>query len=812
MSLSGTTVTFKEGNPSKASCSYTFKLAENNSRHFQVYQSMSVNEEKTTVTSNVCKDHFYFYIDNVKLYYRAPATVTFSSSVDATLPANITDIYSGTEVDLTNYYATKVASGYEFIGWSTSEGGDVIESIVVNDDTTLYAVYAETVTEIHPLYGQLAYHLDFTNSFTTDDKTLPYHKTTTTFAEAPAGFPDASTVKLVAYNTDQDPYTKDGAYVMCGGYPRVYLAAKDTAQPFPDGHYTIVWAAKADVTSETVGYYTNQVTLQGSDEESWPTNQAPNLFNTGNLTASFVEKTTFFDKYDTYVKNQNGTTLSNTIGSTMNDLGKIGLYMQIGNSAARTTLRYIDYMKIYYAPYKNVTVSFNANGKDVDVPETVTVSNIINPSNYTLDNCGTARFAGWATTPDGDLLNSSAVALTDDTTLYAVWDENFYPTDAEPDESKLLINLTFNNIEVGNLSSQAFNYTETKYYHYDGANSQTMSSVLPNFVCESDGKSRVFLSVAGDNNILHYDNTNRYNHPDNALRVARTATKGNNFPKIIVNTMSDAAFPDGVYTLAGEIMVEDNDKLTNVNIEAYAGTSEAVVGTIENINTNETYHVVYKLLLKDGVVYNYDTMVASDRVDNQFTRIGFHIPFSVSEDTTVYINLDNFRLYYEEYVPTPRSSFTNSIRVDAPAGIRFKASVANFERENESLSEYGFIVTRESLLTAAGIEDDDFTLDSEVTKVQGANYDKANGVDKVFEENGALTFFTAAVYNIPAANYGDNLVVRPYMVTGSTTTYGEPMTNNILAVATSIKNSDAYESLAEDYKEAIDKIIAGEEL
>ena len=94
--------------------------------------------------------------------------------------------------------------------------------------------------------------------------------------------------------------------------------------------------------------------------------------------------------------------------------------------------------------------------------------------------------------------------------------------------------------------------------------------------------------------------------------------------------------------------------------------------------------------------------------------------------------------------------------------------------------------------------------------VKGVSYGMENGkkVDRIFESDSVNTFFTAAVYNIPADKYGDVIVVRPFVKIGEEIIYGESMSASILEVANRIAASEDYEN----FKETVDKILNGEEI
>ena len=156
----------------------------------------------------------------------------------------------------------------------------------------------------------------------------------------------------------------------------------------------------------------------------------------------------------------------------------------------------------------------------------------------------------------------------------------------------------------------------------------------------------------------------------------------------------------------------------------------------------------------------------------------------------------------------PQSYDVSSIRVKDPSGIRFKASVSDVLRANESLTEYGFIVTLKDLLGETDVND--FTHKTEVSKVEGKSYSKEENIDKVFATENSLTFFTAVLYNMPETQYARDVVVRPYTVVNDEYVYGDAMVNNIKAVAEKLQQDP--EKYVGDVKIAVDKILAGEKL
>ena len=279
---------------------------------------------------------------------------------------------------------------------------------------------------------------------------------------------------------------------------------------------------------------------------------------------------------------------------------------------------------------------------------------------------------------------------------------------------------------------------------------------------------------------------------------------------------------DAKLTISGNKSAEDK----SVVVKMYSASSWSPIHngvTLEDGNpvTVEGYIEVYEK--EDGskafcMPTRTDASSASfpisTGINNVWTRVLFNnIASSSTAEYTV--TFDNLKVEYtNESLLTPNSYKENSIRVNDPAGLRFKSSVANIVRENNDLVEYGFIVTRQAILTNLGIDVNDFTMsNSDLPSnayVKGVNYGMEDGkkVDRIFEIKDNTTFFTAAVYNIPASHYKDVIVVRPFVKTEDRVVYGAPMAASIYEVAQRIASSDDYGK----YKVCVDKILNGEEI
>ena len=165
-------------------------------------------------------------------------------------------------------------------------------------------------------------------------------------------------------------------------------------------------------------------------------------------------------------------------------------------------------------------------------------------------------------------------------------------------------------------------------------------------------------------------------------------------------------------------------------------------------------------------------------------------------------------------------SFVNSfnetsVRITGKAGIRFKARISTavkFEETEFVIEEYGFVVSRKDRLG-----EKELTLNTEV-KVTGVAYNKADGIDVVFDLNDEYCTFTGVVKNVPIEHYGTDLVCKTYTkisVDGVTfVVYGEPVVGNIYDTAKKLlKINPGDEGLIKivlDYEKAIE--LSGDSL
>lgn len=175
-------------------------------------------------------------------------------------------------------------------------------------------------------------------------------------------------------------------------------------------------------------------------------------------------------------------------------------------------------------------------------------------------------------------------------------------------------------------------------------------------------------------------------------------------------------------------------------------------------------------------------------------------------DTTVYAVWEA----NTNYKTTKSENKTEIKNFGTTNGIRFHTSTYNSVKS--TVNEFGFIATRETLLTSADDYTEltfDFTAD-DVSSAEaapkfavGVAY-KKNEIDIVYDEcESGETIYTAMVKGIPTAYKNEKIVVRPYakyLVNGKEVTiYGDAMAASLVEVAESVKaeNGDAYTNNAE---------------
>lgn len=488
-----------------------------------------------------------------------------------------------------------------------------------------------------------------------------------------------------------------------------------------------------------------------------------------------------------------------------------------------------DDLKIYYRPVTSVdyTISFDANGKNVTVPEDLTIpagsSTTLQLASIKMPDAGDARFAGWAPTADGKAVSDIDITMIDK--LYAVWDENYYPAKNETlNIGELIATLDFNDVSVTALpdeiqkfgvisDSQYVNKTESTYQY-------------PALVPSNESRSRIFPYVSAQKSNSIGDGTlsaNRGKDNDLLLVSDRNAGEADNFQVGITCTKSatvwDSKFSDGIYTLAAEVLVESNKNIAKAQSYSYAQyydtKANVLTASYTDIPMGERIYVKKSVLVANNTVYDYDTMKPVSAYDGKMIHLALGFLLTHTEDATgkisATIHVDNLKLYYNPNYDVPKAYVENSIRVKTPSGIRFMSSVTKEMKTDEKTTEYGFIVTRSTLL---GDKNDDYLTfeQTDVKYVSGVSYGTVNGerVDKIFSEDTYNLYFTAAITGIKAdkGSYMEDLVVRPYIIKhDGETIYGSAMRRSVYDVAVALK-ANGYTDLDEEGIAMVNSILA----
>ena len=618
-------------------------------------------------------------------------------------------------------------------------------------------------------------------------------------------------------------------------YPLFYLRAGDGENnAFADGHYTI--CAELSVNPNTnLEYVQYSALFYNGGDKGLGSAYKKNL-DTVNGEATYMSMDVFVYQGKAYVYNNSGDLVA-VQTYTNSTVKKFGLIFVPKFTAASSSYVYIDDLQMYYKPLEcaptHAVVTFDANGKSVsDLPAKLTAQKgTLDLSQTRLGDVGTNRFVGWATSPGGK--PATSFNITANTTLYAIYDNNYYAAENEAPGSSLVFDMNFNHFG-DRLGVSTLNAVPIR----------KLNSITSDFASAESGITLITGASSQDDFVLSLNgsyigtNTNgapdRFSHLDDVVIISdssRTTTKdgvvvgGETWPKLAVQT-NKGYFADGIYTFYADLTVEPNQYIEYANYNSYVrlGGTEKTPSAKTNLPLDGSSALAKAtIIVSEGKVYHGDTLaVIHTGTANTTTKMGFNFNIKVTDEvlklegqkTTVRIFADNFRMYYKP-INKPASYNENSIRVNDPSGLRFKASVHKLLRDDKDLVEYGYIVTRQTILTTLGVEKSDFTMENtNLTKgthyVQGVSYGTVGDkkVDRIFETKENETFFTAVVYNIPSNMYKDVIVVRPYVKIGENVTYGEAMSASIYEVAERLKASDKYES----FKDAVDKILAGEEL
>ena len=149
-----------------------------------------------------------------------------------------------------------------------------------------------------------------------------------------------------------------------------------------------------------------------------------------------------------------------------------------------------------------------------------------------------------------------------------------------------------------------------------------------------------------------------------------------------------------------------------------------------------------------------------------------------------------------------------SIRWKNPFGMRMLASINNDTRIEASLSEYGFLAARTSVLGNSELTFD-FKADGYKTSlVKAAAYSKESGTDIIFGSNSDETILSAVVSGIPETYANENMTLRGYAVYsdgngGTKAVYGNSVTLSLAEICHNIVSSANYPGVYTDEQRTV---------
>lgn len=208
---------------------------------------------------------------------------------------------------------------------------------------------------------------------------------------------------------------------------------------------------------------------------------------------------------------------------------------------------------------------------------------------------------------------------------------------------------------------------------------------------------------------------------------------------------------------------------------------------------------------------------------------------ATANDVVTSIDLTGDKTVYAVWVaddaPVPETIEKNSLRTSGPMGLRFaslmyldiKRGLGDSDAALAGVTPdaYGFIVSRKSLLNGTDLnfgrgpaDNGSGTTRDGVMYVSGLAYDKAKGIDKVYDADGSVfseveagvsEAFTAVLLNIPSTAYGDVLVARPFVRFGDLYFYGTTREASMRAVA--LEMNEHFDSLSDAEQSVVTEIL-----
>ena len=265
----------------------------------------------------------------------------------------------------------------------------------------------------------------------------------------------------------------------------------------------------------------------------------------------------------------------------------------------------------------------------------------------------------------------------------------------------------------------------------------------------------------------------------------------------------------GSLRLSGDIDMSAG-YITVTDVVEIADGADYAVFTLDMADAGVTSEDHMYIAGYDGTVELQD---GAKYIVKLYNGIGF-VSFADSTDvtkTTVYKVTSTGAQKENTHYITSDNSY--SIRTESPAGVRFRASVSNrivsatVENDGFTVSEYGFLVSTEKQMPNPAEALTLSAIDAGLA-VKGVAFDE--NTNTIFEITEESIIISAVLVNVPdtAAAYTTNIHVRPYMILDNgAVIYGNAVTSTIYDISGTLLETSSGDEPYIDYIQHIVDVV-----
>ena len=460
---------------------------------------------------------------------------------------------------------------------------------------------------------------------------------------------------------------------------------------------------------------------------------------------------------------------------------------------------YID--DVMFMPYYKITYT------GIDTPEFYLFDDNGNVAkSYTIDKTKVVKadgkkLIGWSTVENATEVMKSVALNNEDIVLYPVWEDADTEDETEAKYGILLLEKTYDNATAwyDNTAMTMPGYTLSHNTQY-GTNS----------LCADP--------AGGLGKVLKIEKTNRYQQIQLMFNYGKNDGLGWNKPGTYT-FVYDVYYPEEDPSIPGTL-IEPNPSAGTVQNRVANTISKDTSYNQADRGTWKTMVYTFEILTKEEVEKSGVTFDEINKGSTVYPTAHIHgfYPgdYSAADENGNYLTyyLDNLKIYYKPY--TPETMNIASIRTSGNQGIRVAGFVTNTLRS--MADEYGFIVTRSDLVENGDF--DSFTFENQpMVYVSGKAYSKDENIDIIYcdaskNTSGAVsifgdnaydelgTYFTGVFIGVPKTKdaYNEKLLTRTYVKIGDTYYYGKPIEKSVYETALAVKNQyDAKGETAPEY-------------